>query len=466
MKADVVVLGAGIVGLSTAIHLARRGKSVLLVDRRGVGEETSFGNAGLIQREGVVPYGFPHDFGALFRYALNNTIDAHYHVKALPGLVPFLIRYWWNSGFTQHQRIARLYAPLIENSITEHDDLIKASGADNLIQRDGWMKVFRTEKARDEAYREAERLSAGFGVHHQKLSSSEIKTIEPSIRAELAGGLRWSDPWSIREPHSLNKAYLSYFQSLGGQIVAGDAATLEHVLEGPGWRVASPDGPIEAMEVVVALGPWADTVTRKLGYRFPLAVKRGYHMHYGSQEGRSSTTGFWTPKGLFPRPHAARHPVDDRRGIRNARCAENAGAARPCRARRPRVLSAGRAARSRALDGRPPLHAGHDADHRQGAAAPGPVVRLRPCPSRHDARSRDRTGTGGTDDRRSHGRRSRPLSPGALPRLKARGGRTANSAAAVRFENCQENFVRNERGDVPFRATSGAGDRRLQEWFS
>ncbi|MEA3535970.1 FAD-binding oxidoreductase [Rhizobium sp. CC-YZS058] len=285
MKADVVVLGAGIVGLSTAIHLARRGKSVLLVDRRGVGEETSFGNAGLIQREGVVPYGFPHDFGALFRYALNNTIDAHYHVKALPGLVPFLIRYWWNSGFTQHQRIARLYAPLIENSITEHDDLIKASGADNLIQRDGWMKVFRTEKARDEAYREAERLSAGFGVHHQKLSSSEIKTIEPSIRAELAGGLRWSDPWSIRDPHSLNKAYLSYFQSLGGQIVAGDAATLEHVLEGPGWRVASPDGPIEAMEVVVALGPWADTVTRKLGYRFPLAVKRGYHMHYGSQEG-------------------------------------------------------------------------------------------------------------------------------------------------------------------------------------
>lgn len=285
MKADVVVLGAGIVGLSTAIHLARRGKSVLLVDRRGVGEETSFGNAGLIQREGVVPYGFPHDFGALFRYALNNTIDAHYHVKALPGLVPFLIRYWWNSGFTQHQRIARLYAPLIENSITEHDDLIKASGADNLIQRDGWMKVFRTEKARDEAYREAERLSAGFGVHHQKLSSSEIKTIEPSIRAELTGGLRWSDPWSIRDPHSLNKAYLSYFQSLGGQIVAGDAATLEHVLEGPGWRVASPDGPIEAMEVVVALGPWADTVTRKLGYRFPLAVKRGYHMHYGSQEG-------------------------------------------------------------------------------------------------------------------------------------------------------------------------------------
>ncbi|NHT74232.1 FAD-binding oxidoreductase [Rhizobiaceae bacterium CRRU44] len=303
MKTDVAVLGAGIVGLSTAIHLARRGKSVLLVDRRGAGEETSFGNAGLIQREGVVPYGFPHDFGALFRYALNNTIEAHYHLKALPGLVPFLVRYWWNSGFTQHQHIARLYAPLIENSITEHADLIKASGADNLIQRDGWMKVFRTDAARDAAYKEAERLSAGFGVNHQKLSPSDVKALEPSIRIDLAGGLRWTDPWSIRDPHSLNKAYLTYFQSLGGRLVAGDAATLEHVLEGPGWRIASPDGPIEAAEVVVALGPWADTVTRKLGYRYPLAVKRGYHMHYGTQEGeRLNNWVLDAEKGYFLAP--------------------------------------------------------------------------------------------------------------------------------------------------------------------
>ena len=199
--------------------------------------------------------------------------------------MPFLIRYWWNSGFTQHQNIASMYAPLIENSIAEHADLINASGAGDLIRKDGWMKVFRTEAARDAAYKDAEKLSSTFGVNHQKLSSSELKVMEPSIRADLTGGLRWTDPWSIRDPHSLNKAYLAYFQSLGGRLVSGDAATLEHILEGPGWRVATPEGPLEAKEVVVALGPWADTVTKKLGYRFPLAVKRGYHMHYGMAEG-------------------------------------------------------------------------------------------------------------------------------------------------------------------------------------
>src|SRR5438128_10868661 len=113
MRADIVVLGAGIVGICVALHLQKRGRSVVLVDRRGAAEETSFGNAGLIQREGVYPYGFPHDFGALLRYGLNRTIDAHYHPSALPELAPFLLRYWWHSRRERHSDIARTCARLM-----------------------------------------------------------------------------------------------------------------------------------------------------------------------------------------------------------------------------------------------------------------------------------------------------------------------------------------------------------------
>src|SRR5919199_1268 len=111
-RADVVVLGAGIVGICVAVHLQKRSRSVVLVDRRGAAEETSFGNAGLIQREGVYPYGFPHDFGALVRYALNRTIDAHYHPSALPRLAPFLWKYWLYSRPTRHTEVAHKYATL------------------------------------------------------------------------------------------------------------------------------------------------------------------------------------------------------------------------------------------------------------------------------------------------------------------------------------------------------------------
>jgi len=128
MKVDAVVLGAGIVGISVALHLQKRGRLVALVDRRGAAEETSFGNAGLIQREGVYPYGFPHDFGALFRYGLNRTIDAHYHPTALLKLAPFLCKYWHHSRRKRHAQIARLYARLIEHCVTEHDALAREAG--------------------------------------------------------------------------------------------------------------------------------------------------------------------------------------------------------------------------------------------------------------------------------------------------------------------------------------------------
>jgi D-amino-acid dehydrogenase len=137
MQFDVAVLGAGMVGICAALHAQARGRSVALVDRRGAAEETSYGNAGLIQREGVYPYGFPHDFGALLRYGLNRTIDAHYHPSALPRIGPFLWKYWLHSRASRHAEIARLYARLIEHCVAEHDALAAQAGATALIRCGG-----------------------------------------------------------------------------------------------------------------------------------------------------------------------------------------------------------------------------------------------------------------------------------------------------------------------------------------
>jgi len=98
IRADVIVLGAGMVGVSVALHLQQRGRDVVLVDRRGPGEETSYGNSGLIQREGVIPYTFPREFGTILSYAMNHRRDAVYHLSALPRLAPWLFRYWRNAA--------------------------------------------------------------------------------------------------------------------------------------------------------------------------------------------------------------------------------------------------------------------------------------------------------------------------------------------------------------------------------
>jgi D-amino-acid dehydrogenase len=278
MRSDAVVLGAGIVGVCVALHLQARGRSVVLLDRRGAAEETSYGNAGLIQREGVYPYGFPHDFGALFRYSLNRTIDAHYHPSALFDFAPFLWKYWKHSRPARHAAIARLYARLIEHCVSEHDALAAEAGATDLIRRKGWMRVFRTERARDKRFEESARWRNEFGINFQALDAAALREAEPHLAPALVGALHWTDPVSVIDPQGLALAYLRLFESRGGKFVQGNAASLEE--EPGGWRLRTVEGPLQAGAAVVALGPWADVVTRALGYDLPLAVKRGYHMHY------------------------------------------------------------------------------------------------------------------------------------------------------------------------------------------
>jgi len=276
--AEVIVLGAGIVGISVAIHLQRRGRSVLLLDRREPGSETSHGNAGIIQQEAVRPYAFPRDLATLLRIVGNRRIDARYHWRALPGLAPALARYWWHSAPERYRRIVAQYATLISRARAEHADLIAASGAEELVQRQGYYKLYRGGAALEAALADAELVRAEYGIAHGALDATEVARLEPDLRVAIAGALHWPEPWTVRDPGALAAAYARYFVSLGGTVARGDAASLcQH---GAGWRVETRDGPAEAASAVLALGPWAGEATGRLGYRLPLFVKRGYHMHY------------------------------------------------------------------------------------------------------------------------------------------------------------------------------------------
>ena len=307
MRSDVVVLGAGIVGICVALHLQKRGRATVLVDRRGAAEETSFGNAGLIQREGVYPYGFPHDFGALLRYGLNRTIDAHYHPSALLRITPFLWQYWHHSRPARHAEVARRYSKLIEHCVSEHQALAAEAQATGFLHPGGWMKVFRTARERDRRFAEAECWRQEFGINHRQLDASRLQELEPHVAPVLTGALQYTDPVAVDDPQGLALAYLRAFEALGGRFVQGNAASLE--AEGSGWKLRTAQGPLSAGAAVVALGPWADLLTRALGYDLPLAVKRGYHMHYrAAGEAKLNTPMLDAERGYFLAPM--------RRGIR------------------------------------------------------------------------------------------------------------------------------------------------------
>lgn len=274
----VLVLGAGMVGVSVALHLRRRGMDVVLVDRRGPGEGASFGNAGMIQREAVFPHPFPRALPELLRAALNRSVDVSYHLADLPQFAGPLLRYWWNSAPERYANAVLGQSRLVAHAMAEHTAQAEAAGATDLLRPVGWLNVFDRNETLAAALTRAERARDGFGAQFNALDSAALAAMEPSLLERKAGAIHWTEPAFVDDPHALTLAYARLFTSKGGVLAIGDAQTLEKTPRG--WRIATADGPVEAARTVVALGIGALHLTKRFGYAPPLFGKRGYHMHY------------------------------------------------------------------------------------------------------------------------------------------------------------------------------------------
>jgi D-amino-acid dehydrogenase len=324
MQTDVIVLGAGMVGISSALHLQAKGRSVALIDRRGAAEETSFGNTGLIQSEGIVPYPFPRDFGKAIRYALNLNPEAHVHWTALPRLAPMLYRYWVSSESGRLANIARAFEPLAHHCLVEHEALMGEAGITSRMRRTGYLRLYRTVSELDIAEKADAEANAAYGVNYRRLAESEIRELEPHLKSSFVGAIYMPDPVSVDDPGAVGKAYAELFVRRGGRFLRGEARTLDAVAGG--WKVETSDGPVSARDALIALGAWSSDVLVRLGIRIPLFVKRGYHMHYGAEGNATlsrpvvdSEAGYAitaTPRGIrlttgaeFARRDAAPTPV-------------------------------------------------------------------------------------------------------------------------------------------------------------
>ncbi len=277
-RTDTIVLGAGIVGTAIALHLARRGLSVALVDRRAPGEETSYGNAGVIEGNTIFPPAFPRGLAALARVALKRAPEANYHLAFLPKIAPWLLSY---RAWSQPERLAetaRVMRPLFARAVGEHEMLMAEAGAARLMRKTGWLKIYRHDESFAATEHERE-IAEHFGIPIRVLDPDGARTLEPALKPVFRHALNMEGATSISDPLALTRAYAARFVALGGVTLVGDAHSLHRA--GTRWRVDTAEGPVDATDAVVALGPWSPDVLAPLGIRLPMAVKRGYHLHFG-----------------------------------------------------------------------------------------------------------------------------------------------------------------------------------------
>jgi len=168
-------------------------------------------------------------------------------------------------------------ALLIAQCVDEHEALIaEAGGARALVRPNGWIRCLRTEASLREKIAEARRLEQ-YGIDYAVLTGAQLRELEPHVSEKIGGAIQFRGSPTCSDPGMLTKAYADLFIQKGGRFPAETRGASPRALP------AGASGPVLAREAVVALGPWSDDVFRPLGYDIPLAVKRGYYMHYGVQ---------------------------------------------------------------------------------------------------------------------------------------------------------------------------------------
>ncbi len=271
---EILVLGAGMVGVTTGLSLQERGHQVIIIDRNSPGRETSYGNAGLIQTEAVEPYAMPLSPAALLQIALGRGYDVKWNIPGLLSQAGAVLDYARNSLPAAHRRASQTWGKLIRQSTARHAPLIEASGADNIIRRNGYIELHRTPARMEKARKTVERFRTEFGVEARLMDGKELRAMEPAIRIDVEGATHWADSWNCSDPGGLVARYAALFERRGGRILNGDAGDLHR--KGAAWVVDE----AEAEHAIVALGPWSPMLLARFGLKVPMVYKRGYHRHY------------------------------------------------------------------------------------------------------------------------------------------------------------------------------------------
>jgi D-amino-acid dehydrogenase len=293
--ADVVVLGAGIVGVSAAHAARQRGLSVILVDRREPGKETSYGNAGILSSGSILPLNQPSLWSALPNYVTNRHAALRWNPAWAMRNIDWLARFLANATPSRSRPRATALHGLIGASLKLHREWIVQAEAAQRIRETGWLKAWRSD-AVDAAKREQAFL-AEYGIDSQLLDRQAISALEPNILPVYKVGLLHTQTASVDSPGAVVKAYAKMFVGSGGEIRQSEIRAI--VSDGEGWRVVLADGAISARHVVVALGPWSADLLRPLGYRVPLAFERGYHREFKPNPARSLLRPIHDAEGSF-----------------------------------------------------------------------------------------------------------------------------------------------------------------------
>ena len=277
-KPQVTVVGAGIVGVSSAAWLQKAGFKVTLIDAGPVGGGASFGNAGNLSPGGVVPYMIPGFFREVPGWLAQDgplAVRPGYFLQVLPWLLAAVKA----SRTETALKTSRAMHELHRGTLDAYDQLTRGTEAAALIERCGQLYVSTREDAA-QGSPIAQRMREAAGVKMQLLDHMEIRELEPALAPIFKSGMLLPDNARCKNPHQLVRLMAADAERNGAAIVRGNVSGFRtngaHVT---GIVVDGETRPVE--RVVIATGAASGRLSAGLGTPLPVEAERGYHITIG-----------------------------------------------------------------------------------------------------------------------------------------------------------------------------------------
>ena len=273
-----IVVGAGIVGTCSGLELLKRGFAVTLIDRLEPGAGCSFGNAGILAAQAVVPVALPGIMAKVPAMLLDRESPLTVRLRSLPATFPWLLQFRRAATVAKAEASADAMKTLNGSSLELHEALAREAGVPELVRASRYLYVHRDPAQLDVEQGLAWRLRRERGAEIEVVEAGALREIEPELSPEYTRGVLLGPMGYTLNPFRLTQAYARLFEAKGGRILRAAVTTLKP--EGARVGVETSAGRHEAETVVVAAGAWSMTLLKPLGLRLPLIAERGYHMTF------------------------------------------------------------------------------------------------------------------------------------------------------------------------------------------
>ncbi len=275
---SIVVIGAGICGLSSAIWLRRAGHDVTLIDRDHPGAGASFGNAGLLAGWAVVPVNTPDLPKTALKYLLNPKSPLYMQWSALPSMVPWLWQFLRNATDRNLPKMSDGIANIVTDSLDQHRALTRGTAAEARIAPSAFSFVY-PNRAAFEGDALGWGLRKGFGQVPELIEGDAVREVEPILAPDCRFIARLKDHGHILDPGAYMTDLAKVLEEEGGRYLQAEAQDVT-LVDGRITSVLTDQGPLPCDRAVLAAGIWSKPLMKKLGLNIPMIAERGHHLHF------------------------------------------------------------------------------------------------------------------------------------------------------------------------------------------